>query len=52
MSLERAVEELYGDTWTEEEKAKEVARLKAEQGGMGVEDPGVNRDAPPDGEAE
>lgn len=28
MSVEQCIEELYGDTWTEEEKAEEVARIK------------------------
>lgn len=28
MSLEQAIEELYGDTWTEEEKALEVKRIR------------------------
>ncbi|WP_236910179.1 capsid protein [Clostridium sp. Cult3] len=28
MSLEQAIEELYGDTWTDEEKALEVKRIK------------------------
>lgn len=32
MSIERVVEELYGDSWTDEEKAEEVARLKDEGG--------------------
>ena len=31
MSLEQSIESLYGDTWTDEQKAEEVARLKAEQ---------------------
>ncbi|MBT2287986.1 capsid protein [Paenibacillus albidus] len=48
MSVERSVEELYGDTWTEEEKAAEVQRLKEEQGLLEVDDPAINRDAPPD----
>ncbi|KJB88588.1 capsid protein [Paenibacillus sp. E194] len=47
MSVERAVEELYGDTWTDEEKAEEVQRLKDEQG-ISVEEPALNRDDPPD----
>ena len=42
MSLETSVEQLYGDTWTDEEKEKEVARLKAEQGIVDVQEPGVN----------
>ena len=32
MSIERVVEELYGDSWTDEEKAEEVQRLKDEGG--------------------
>lgn len=32
MSTERCVEELYGDTWTKEQKEEEVARIKAENG--------------------
>lgn len=32
MSIERVVEELYGDSWTDEEKAEEVLRLKGENG--------------------
>ena len=45
MSLEASVDQLYGDTWTEEEKEEEVARLKAEQGITEMEEPGVNLDA-------
>ncbi|MOA12880.1 hypothetical protein D3C78_1329050 [compost metagenome] len=52
MSIERSVEELYGDTWTDEEKAEEVARLKAEQGGMRADEPALNRDEPPDDDSE
>ena len=44
MSLEQSVEELYGDTWTDEEKAEEVARLKAEQGILAVDEPAGNLD--------
>lgn len=47
MSLERSVEELYGDTWTKEEKAEEVARLKAEQAPPTFDEPD-SRDKPPD----
>lgn len=39
MSIEQCIEELYGDTWTEEEKAEEVKRLKAEQGLIEAEEP-------------
>ena len=42
MSIEACVEELYGDTKTEEWKSKEVARLKTEQGIAVVEEPGIN----------
>lgn len=42
MSLEKAVNELYGDSLTEEEKEEEISRLKAEQGVAGVSDPGLN----------
>lgn len=42
MSIEQAVEELYGDTWTREEKDAEIARLKAEQGIVEMEEPAVN----------
>lgn len=45
MSLETSVDQLYGDTWTKEEKEEEVARLKAEQGITEVEEPGVNMTA-------
>lgn len=40
MSLEASVEQLYGDTWTEEEKEEEVTRLKAEQGIVEMENRG------------
>lgn len=45
MSLETSVDQLYGDTWTDEEKEEEVARLKAEQGIQEVQEPGVNLSA-------
>lgn len=48
MSLEQAVESLYGDTWTEEQKSKEVELLKQEQGGMGIEAPEMDQDEPPE----
>lgn len=44
MSIEQSVEELYGDTWTREEKDEEIARLKAEQGLVEAEEPAVNLD--------
>lgn len=45
MSIEAAVEELYGDSRDEEWKAEEVRRLKAEQGIAELEEPGVNMSA-------
>ncbi|MGG4397232.1 capsid protein [Paenibacillus thiaminolyticus] len=49
MSIEQVVEELYGDTWTDEQKAEEVARLKEEQGLTSMDEPQVGeRDDPPE----
>ena len=45
MSIERCVEELYGDSLDEHCKEEEIARLKAEQGIAEVEEPGVNMTA-------
>lgn len=42
MSIETSVDQLYGDTWTQEEKDAEVERLKAEQGIQELEEPAVN----------
>lgn len=42
MSIEAAVDELYGSTKDEDWKAQEVARLKAEQGVADVAEPAVN----------
>ena len=39
MSIERCVDELYGDTMDSSEKEEEVARLKEEQGISSVEEP-------------
>ena len=44
MSIEQSVEELYGDTWTREDKDAEIARLKAEQGIIDMDEPAVNLD--------
>ncbi len=43
MSTEKAVDELYGDTMTDEEKAEEVARIKAEDS-MNIEEPLMKTD--------
>lgn len=45
MSIERCVEELYGDTLDEHCKEEEITRLKAEQGIQDMEEPGVNMTA-------
>lgn len=45
MSIEAAVEELYGDSKDEDWKKEEIARLKAEQGIQEMEEPGVNQAA-------
>ena len=45
MSIERCVEELYGDTLDEHCKQEEVTRLKAEQGLQNIEEPSVNMSA-------
>lgn len=44
ISIEASIEELYGDSKDEEWKAAEVARLKAEQGIVDIEEPAVNFD--------
>lgn len=44
MSIEASVEELYGDNKDKEWKDGEVARLKAEQGIVDIEEPAVNFD--------
>lgn len=45
MSIEAQVEELYGDSKDDEWKEAEIARLKAEQGIVEMEEPGVNQAA-------
>lgn len=39
MSTEQCIEELYGDTWTDKEKALEVQRIKEESTGTQLEEP-------------
>lgn len=41
MSIEKAIDELYGDSLTEEERKEEVDRLKIELG-FGIEEPKIN----------
>lgn len=45
MSIERSVEELYGDSLSKEEKEEEVKRLKEEQGMIEKEEPSVAQDS-------
>lgn len=45
MSIERSVEELYGDTLDDHCKQEEIERLKAEQGIQELEEPAVNLSA-------
>jgi len=42
MSIETCVQELYGDTWTDEEKAAEILRLKTEGGLYMGEEPKIS----------
>ena len=39
MSLQKCIDELYGDTMTEEEKALEIARIKEESGMYTTDEP-------------
>lgn len=41
MSIEQCVEEMYGDDWTDEEKALEVQRIKEQSGVTTVDEPVV-----------
>lgn len=42
MSIQQCIEEMYGDDWTEEEKALEVQRIMEQSGVTTVEEPAVN----------
>lgn len=39
MSTEQCIEEMYGDTWTDEQKAEEVKRIQEEDGVLEAEEP-------------
>ena len=41
MSIERSVEELYGDSLTQKEKEEEVKRLKEEAGIIQKDEPNI-----------
>lgn len=45
MSIETSVNQLYGDTWTQEEKENEILRLKEEQGIIEIQEPSISADA-------
>lgn len=45
MSIERCVEELYGDSLDDDCKQEEIARLKAEQGIQSIPEPEIRTDA-------
>jgi hypothetical protein len=49
MSTEKCVDEMYGDTLTDEEKAEEVARIKAENS-FSTQEPSVKEDNNPEGD--
>ena len=39
MSIEQCIEEMYGDTWTNEEKKEEIKRIKEQNGYLEAEEP-------------
>lgn len=39
MSIEQCIEEMYGDTWTNEEKEEEIQRIKEQNGYLVAEEP-------------
>ena len=39
MSIEQCIEEMYGDTWTDEEKEEEVKRIKEQNGYLEADEP-------------
>ena len=39
MSIEQCIEEMYGDTWTDEEKEEEIQRIKKQNGYLVAEEP-------------
>lgn len=51
MSTEKCVDEMYGDTMTDKEKAEEVARIKAENS-YSTQEPLINQDDNPDGDSD
>lgn len=39
MSIEQCIEEMYGDTWTDEEKEEEIKRIKEQNGYLEADEP-------------
>ena len=39
MSIEQCIEEMYGDTWTDEDKEEEIKRIKEQNGYLVAEEP-------------
>lgn len=47
MSIETSIDQMYGDTWTDEQKAAEVKRIKEEESLLDADETAINRDKPP-----
>ena len=47
MSIDKSIDEMYGDTLSDEEKQEEIARIKEEQGITMMDDPSVSMAAGP-----
>lgn len=58
MSIEQCIEEMYGDTWTDEEKEEEIKRIKEQNGYIeadepkSVDDEDLNSEGDEDGQEE
>ena len=58
MSIEQCIEEMYGDTWTHEEKEEEIKRIKEQNGYLeadepkSVDDEDLNSEVDEDGQEE
>lgn len=58
MSIEQCIEEMYGDTWTDEEKEEEIKRIKEQNGYIeadepkSVDDEDLNSEVDEDGQEE
>ena len=45
MSIEQCIEEMYGDTWTDEDKREEIKRIKEQNGYLVAEEPKIVDDS-------